>query len=65
MEKKKRVLDGWPFPSPGDLPEPGFEPTAPASLAPQVVSLPTEPPAKPMSPILKHKCHLRVEMESS
>ena len=33
-----------PFPSPGDLPHPGFEP---GSRALQADSLPTEPPGKP------------------
>ena len=36
---------GLPFPSPGDLPDPGIEPTSPAS---QVYSLPSEPPGKPV-----------------
>ena len=35
---------GQPFPSPGDLPNPGIEPR---SLALQVDSLPAEPPGKP------------------
>ena len=35
-----------PFPSPGDLPNPGIEPTSPAS---QADSLPVEPPWKPMN----------------
>ena len=35
----------FPFPSPGDLPEPGIEPRSPAL---QADSLPTEPPGKPM-----------------
>ena len=34
---------GWPFPSPGDLPNPGIEPRSPAL---QVDSLPAEPPRK-------------------
>ena len=33
-----------PFPSPGDLPNPGIEPTSPAL---QVDSLPSEAPGKP------------------
>ena len=33
-----------PFPSPGDLPNPGIEPRCPAL---QVDSLPAEPPGKP------------------
>ena len=36
---------GLPFPSPGDLPEPGTEPASPAF---QVDSLQTEPPGKPL-----------------
>ena len=35
---------GEPFPSPGDLPNPGIEPKSPAL---QVDSLPAEPPGKP------------------
>ena len=33
----------WPFPSPGDLPNPGMEPRSPAL---QADSLPSEPPGK-------------------
>ena len=36
----------WPFPSPGDLPNPGIEPR---SLTLQADSLPAEPPGKPES----------------
>ena len=35
---------GWPFPSLGDLPNPGVEPSSPTL---QVDSLPAEPPGKP------------------
>ena len=35
---------GLPFPSPGDLPDPGIEPRSPALWAD---SLPAEPPGKP------------------
>ena len=35
---------GLPFPSPGDLPNPGIKPGSPAS---QADSLPSEPPGKP------------------
>ena len=38
---------GYPFPSPGDLPNPGIEPRSPAL---QVDSLPAEPPGKPTVP---------------
>ena len=36
---------GWPFPSPGDLPNPGIKPRSPAS---QANSLPAEPQGKPV-----------------
>ena len=39
------TLEWWPFPSPGDLPEPGVGPGSPAS---QADSLPAEPPGKLM-----------------
>ena len=38
-----RVLDGLPFPTPGDLPDPGIEPTSPVSPELQGDSLPAEP----------------------
>ena len=41
-----RSWSEWPFPSPGDLPNPGIEPRSPAL---QVDSLPTEPPRKPQN----------------
>ena len=39
-----RYWSGFPFPSPGDLPNPGIEPRSPAL---QAYSLPSEPPGKP------------------
>jgi len=40
-----RVLEsGLPFPSPGDLPDPGIEPRPPTL---QADTLPSEPPGKP------------------
>ena len=36
---------GLPFPSPGDLPNPGIEPGSPAL---QTDALPSEPPGKPL-----------------
>ena len=36
---------GLPFPSPGDLPDPGIEPWSPTL---QADSLPSEPPGKPL-----------------
>ena len=54
---------GWPFPSPGGLPNPGIEPRSPTL---QADSLPAEPPGKPRVPdeltenqnIVILKCHL-------
>ena len=36
----------WPFPSPGDLPDPGIEPASPVSLALQMDSLLLSPLGK-------------------
>jgi len=41
-----------PFPSPGDLPDPGNEPRSPEL---QVESLPSEPPGEPTNIILNGK----------
>ena len=41
---RQEYWSGLPFPSPGDLPNPGIEPGCPTS---QADSLPTEPPGKP------------------
>ena len=38
---------GWPFPSPGDLPDPGIKPTSPAFPASAGGFFTTEPPGKP------------------
>ena len=40
---RQEYWSGWPFPSPGDLPDPGVEPGSPAS---QADSLQFEPPRK-------------------
>ena len=37
---------GFPFPSPGDLPDPGIEPASPVSPALKADSLPAEPLGK-------------------
>ena len=42
-----RILGGLPFPPPGDLPDPGIEPSSPASSA--LEGRFTEPPGKPLS----------------
>ena len=39
--------NGWPFPLPGALPDPGIEPMSPASPALQAVAPTAEPPGKP------------------
>ena len=41
---RRECWSGLPFPSPGDLPNPGIEPGSPAL---QVDALPSEPPGKP------------------
>ena len=41
---RQEYWSGWPFPSPGDLPNPGVELW---SLALQADTLPSEPPGKP------------------
>ena len=41
---RKEYWSGLPFPSAGDLPDPGFEPGSPTL---QVDTLPSEPPGKP------------------
>ena len=42
---REEYWSGLPFPSPGDLPDPGVEPE---SLALQADALPSEPPRKPI-----------------
>ena len=44
--------NGLPFPSPGDLPNPGIEPQSPAL---QVDSLPSEPPGTPIALKEQHR----------
>ena len=39
---KQEYKSGLPFPSPGDLPDPGIEPVSPVFPALQVDPLPTE-----------------------
>ena len=43
---RQEYWSGLPFPSPGDLPDPGIEPGSPAL---QAVSLPSEPRRKPIA----------------
>ena len=42
---RQEYSSGLPFPSPGDLPNPGVEPGSPAF---QADALPSEPPGKPI-----------------
>ena len=42
-----RMLSGWPFPSPEDLPDPWIKPTSPATPALAGGLFITEPPEKP------------------
>ena len=49
---KQEYWSGLPFPSPGDLPNPGIEPTPPA-LAGRFFT--TEPPGKPMDKLQMEK----------
>ena len=41
---RQEYWSGLPYPSPGDLPDPGIEPGSPAL---QADALPAEPPGKP------------------
>ena len=47
---RQEYWSGLPFPSPGDLPDPGMEPGSPTM---QAASLLSEPPGKPV-------CRLRI-----
>ena len=42
---RREYWSGWPFPSPGDLPDPGIEPRSPAL---QADAFPSKPPGKPL-----------------
>ena len=46
---RQEYWSGLPFPSSGDLPNPGIEPDSPVFPALQVGCLPTEPSGKPLS----------------
>ena len=49
---RQEYWSALPCPHPGDLPEPGIEPTSPASPALQAGSLSTEPPGKPQQTLV-------------
>ena len=42
---RQKCWNGWPFPPPGDLPDPGIEPISPSSPAGRFFT--TEPPGEP------------------
>ena len=48
---RQECWSGLPFPSPGDLPDPGIEPGSPAL---QADALPSEPPGKPIVTCIKY-----------
>ena len=48
---RQEYWSGLPFPSPGDLPDPGIKPRSPVL---QADALASEPPGKPFRPALKH-----------
>ena len=50
---RQEYWSGLPFPSPGNLPNPGIEPGSPAL---QADSLPSEPPAKLKERLGRHIC---------
>ena len=52
---RQEYWSGLPFPSPGDLPDPGIEPMSPVSPALQVDSLPTESSGKTWEFSEQHK----------
>ena len=51
---RQEYWSGLPFPSPGDLPDPGIEPRSPTL---QADALPSEPPGKPIQGVLSLKQH--------
>ena len=52
---RQEYWSGLPFPSPGDLPDPGIKPRSPVL---QADSLPSEPPGKPTETHSKFALHL-------
>ena len=54
---RQKYWSGLPYPPPGDLPQPGIKPTSPA-LAGGFFT--TEPPGKPVKPLLCAKQYLNL-----
>ena len=52
---RQEYWSGLPFPSPGDLPKQGIEPTSPALVGGFFT---TEPPESPTGTLLSHNSHL-------
>ena len=52
---KQEYWSGFPFPPPGNLPNPGVEPASPMFPALQVDSLPTEPSGKTLLLLMERK----------
>ena len=61
---RQEYWSGLPFPSPGDLPNPGIKPASPVSPAIQVNSLPSETPGSQVLPILPPALFLNVRLFS-
>ena len=59
---RQEYWSGLPFPSPGDLPDPGIEPRSPTL---QGDALPSEPPGKIMLKILRARLQQYVNHELS
>ena len=51
----KNTWGGLPFPSPGDLPDPGIKPMSPVSPALEGGFFITEPPGKPLNNSIAYK----------
>ena len=53
---RQEYWSGLPFPSPGDLPDPGIEPGSPEL---QAGSLPSEPPGKPLNKTIAYRLMMK------
>ena len=56
---REEYWSGLPFPSPGDLPDPGIEPTSPAL---QADALPSEPPGILVSYVQKSELIVHIHI---
>ena len=64
---RQEYWSGLPFPSPGDLPNPGIESTSPASQSPvlQADSFLTKPLGKPFLSIQRHTGHQTIYTQAA